>query len=482
MYIYKTKRMEYKMLIGRQAEIREIHRYMERDEAQFIAVYGRRRVGKTYLVREAFDNTFTFYHTGSYEAPLKDQLEQFRITLLKYGLKKCNKLKNWFEAFFKLDELIEQSKDKHKVIFIDELPWLDTPKSHFISALEHFWNAWASAQRNLTLVVCGSATSWIIKNLFNNHGGLYNRLTGRIYLEPFSLLECEEFSRAKHLSLSRKNIAEAYMILGGIPYYWNYLQANLSLSQNIDRMFFAENAPLRGEYKALYHSLFKNPEPYLKIVSLLSTKKSGMSRDELMHNCEFSSSNTFAQALQELEECGFIRKFYSIGKKKKDALFQLMDNFTLFHFQFIEGERPDENFWTNLGGTPQKFAWEGFSFERLCLWHLPQIKKTLGISGISTNTCSWLYKGDSDHDGAQIDLLIDRRDDTINLCEMKYSDKPYRLEKEEYEKLINRISTFRKVTKTNKAIHTTLITTVGLDHSGYWNEVQSTITLDDLFA
>ena len=206
-----------------------------------------------------------------------------------------------------------------------------------------------------------------------------------------------------------------------------------------------------------------------------------MSRDELLHSCEISSSNTFAQALQELEECGFIRKYYSIGKKKKDALFQLMDNFTLFHFQFIEGERPDENFWTNLGGTPQKFAWEGFSFERLCLWHLAQIKKALGISGISTNTCSWLYKGDDDHAGAQIDLLIDRRDDTINLCEMKYSDKPYRLEKEEYEKLVNRISTFRKVTKTNKAIHTTLITTIGLDRSGYWNEVQSTITLDDLF-
>ena len=469
------------MIIGRNKEIKELRRYAEQEEAQFVAVYGRRRVGKTYLVRETFNSNFTFYHTGISGSTLTEQLEQFRASLIKLGLKKCNKLKSWFEAFHKLEELIEQRKDERKVIFIDELPWLDTPKSRFISALEHFWNGWASAQKKLILVICGSATSWIISNIIRNHGGLYNRLTGSIYLQPFNLGECEEFCKAKHLALSYRNIAEAYMIFGGIPYYWNFLQNDLSLSQNIDKMFFAPSAPLKDEFRALYQSLFKKPDPYLKIISILSSTRSGMDRSELLEKSNLSNNSPFSTVLTDLEQCGFIRKFRAFGKKNRDAQFQLVDNFTLFHFQFVKDSPETEDYWTSLNKSPKINTWLGLAFERLCLWHLPQIKRALGISGVSTNVCSWLYKGDSDHDGTQIDLLIDRRDDTMNLCEMKYSDKPYRLEKEEYEKLVNRISTFNEVTKPNKAIHTTLITTIGLDSRGYWNEIQSTITLDDLF-
>ena len=470
------------MIIGRLEELRKIKRLLEKDEAQFLAVYGRRRVGKTYLIREAFDNNFSFYHTGIYGAPLKEQLEQFRVSLKKFGLKKCNQLKNWFEAFNQLETLVSQKGESPKVIFIDELPWLDTPKSNFVSALEHFWNSWASAQKHLMLIVCGSATSWIINNIVKNHGGLHNRLTDQIFLEPFTLRECEEFAKAKHLALSRMNIAEAYMIFGGIPYYWNFIQNNLSLSQNIDNMFFASNAPLKNEFKALYSSLFKNPEPYLKVVTALSTKKSGMCRREILDNCGLSNNKTFVQVLQDLEQCGFIKKFYAVGKKNRDALFQLMDNFTLFHFQFITRAPSDEHFWTSISGSPRKNAWEGLAFERLCLWHIPQIKKALGISGVLTSVCSWSTQKSDYLDGAQIDLLIDRQDDTINLCEMKFSRKMYCLEKDEALNIRNRENVFRESTKTNKGIHLTLVTSIGLEHAGYWNDFQSVVTLDDLFA
>ena len=470
------------MITGRDNEIKELRRYAEQEEAQFIAVYGRRRVGKTYLIRETFDNNFSFYHTGISESPLTEQLEQFRASLIKYGLKKCNRLKNWFDAFEQLTNLVSQKGEQHKVIFIDELPWLDTPKSRFIPALEHFWNGWASAQKNLTLIVCGSATSWIINNIIRNHGGLYNRLTGSIHLQPFNLNECEEFCKAKHMALSRKNIAEAYMIFGGIPYYWNFIQNNLSLSQNIDKMFFAQNAPLKDEFRALYQSLFKKPEPYLKIVTVLSNTKSGMDRSELLEKSNLSNNSTFSTVLTDLEQCGFIRKFRSFGKKNRNALFQLIDNFTLFHFQFVKNSLGDENFWTDLNRSPQKNTWFGLAFERLCLWHIPQIKKALGITGIATNISSWHTPKNEEHPGAQIDLLIDRKDDTINLCEMKFSDGLYHLDKTESEKLGRRIQVFKQVTKTTKAIHTTLVTTVGLDHNEYWNDIQSTISLEDLFV
>ena len=336
------------MLIGRNEERRELLELLEKDESQFCAVYGRRRVGKTYLIKETFENHFAFYHTGVANADKKEQLTEFRESLRRAGLKRCKMPRTWFEAFHLLEAVLEQSPDRKKVVFLDELPWMDTPKSQFVSALEHFWNGWANMRNDIVLIVCGSATSWIIKKIIRDHGGLHNRLTDQIYLRPFCLGECEQYAQSLQISLTRKDLTEAYMILGGIPYYWSLLRRGESLSQNIDRLFFSENGRLSHEFEALYDSLFKKPTPYISIVTALATKKAGMTRKELLENTSLDDNAVFIRTLEELEQCNFIRKYQILGKKQRDAIYQLMDNFTLFYFRYLTSNiKKDNHFWSN---------------------------------------------------------------------------------------------------------------------------------------
>ena len=470
------------MLIGRNKEREELLGLLDKDESQFCAVYGRRRVGKTYLIKETFEGHFAFYHTGVANAPKKEQLSEFRESLRQAGLKRCKMPRTWFEAFHLLADLLNQSPDKKKVVFLDELPWMDTPKSQFVSALEHFWNGWANMRNDIVLIVCGSATSWIIKKIIRDHGGLHNRLTDQIYLRPFCLGECEQYAKSLQINMTRKDLTEAYMILGGIPYYWSLLRRNESLSQNIDRLFFSDNGRLANEFEALYASLFKKPTPYIDIVTALATKKAGMTRKELLESTGLDDNSVFVRALEELEQCNFIRKYQILGKKQRDAIYQLMDNFTLFYFRYLTtNTKNDNHFWTNNLPSRLHSTWAGLAFERVCLWHLPQIKAALGIGGVISNAQSWHTEATKEHDGAQIDLLIDRNDGIINLCEMKFSDDTYLIDKEEDERLRRRKSVFRQVTKTRKAIHTTMITTYGAAHNAYWNNIQSEVTLEDLF-
>lgn len=470
------------MLIGRDEERKELLSLLEKDESQFCAVYGRRRVGKTYLVKETFENNFTFFHTGVANAKREEQLVEFRESLRQAGLKRCKMPRTWFEAFHLLEKVLENSKDKKKVVFIDELPWMDTPKSMFVSALEHFWNGWANMHNDIILIVCGSATSWIVKKIFRNHGGLHNRLTSQIYLRPFNLNECEQYANSLKISMTRKDITEAYMIMGGVPYYWSLLRRDESLAQNIDRLFFSENGRLANEIDALYASLFKRPEPYLNIVTALATRKKGLTRKEILTETGLTDNSVFTRTLFELEQCSFVRKYKVLGKKERDAVYQLMDNYTLFYFQYmVNNDKHDPHFWTNNIDKQSHDVWAGLSFERVCLWHLPQIKQALGISGVNSTAHAWRTEADKNHEGAQIDLLIDRNDGVINLCEMKFSADEYQIDKEEDAKLRRRKTVFKQVTQTRKAIHTTMITTYGTAHNAYWNNIQSEITINDLF-
>lgn len=478
---HQTKNDEI-MLIGRNEEKETLLSLLEKDESQFCAVYGRQRVGKTFLIKETFDYHFAFYHTGVANASKKEQLTEFRESLRKAGLKRCKMPRTWFEAFHLLEDLLEQSQDEKKIVFIDELPWMDTAKSNFISALEHFWNGWCNFRKDIILIVCGSATSWIINKIIRDHDGLHNRLTNRVYLQPFTLKECEQYANALQLNLSRKEIAEAYMIMGGIPYYWSFMKRGESMAQNIDSLFFAKNSPLSMEFDALYASLFKHSNAYIEIVTALATKKAGMTRNELLENTNRYDNAVFKKVLDELEQCNFIRKYYAIGKKERDALYQLIDNFTLFYFRYIRNNTThDEHFWSNNYTAPMHQAWAGLAFERLCLWHLPQIKAALGIAGVITSAYSWRTEATEEHEGAQIDLLIGRKDDVINFCEMKFSDNEYAISKEEEANLRRRRTVFQTVTKTRKSIHNTLITTVGIKHNIYWGSIQSVVILDDLF-
>jgi hypothetical protein len=413
---------------------------------------------------------------------LHTQLSEFNFALNQ----KIKELPNtpvnsWFDAFHKLEFLLEHTKNKgKKIVFLDELPWMDTQKSGFIQALELFWNKWASARNDILLIVCGSATSWMFDKLINNRGGLHNRISQQIYLKPFTLAECEEFFKEKKVALTRKQIVEAYMVFGGIPYYLNFFKKKWSLPQNVDAILFAEGAPLKNEFPALYQSLFNHSEKYMAIVKAMSRKAKGLTRDEILSITKFTNGGGFTKLLHDLELSGFIRKYYSIDKKEKDAIYQLVDFFTLFYFNFIEKKKhSDENYWSHLIDNAQHRAWSGFSFEQICLYHLPLIKQKLGISGVLTNTASWI----GTHNGSkvQIDLLIDRNDGIINICEIKFAKSVYAIDKKTWRNLLYKMEVFWQNTKLRKAIHLTLISPFGVLQNEYSSDVNSEIVLDDLF-
>ncbi len=470
------------MLIGRDKEQQRLLQAVDEEDSMFVALYGRRRVGKTYLVRETFNNNFTFYHTGLAKSPMKKQLAAWRLSLREYGLKKATLPHTWLDAFDALKEIIRLSDSPKKVIFIDELPWMDTQRSGFIPALENFWNGWASARKDVVLIVCGSATSWIIKKLLKNKGGLHNRVNTKIHLQPFTLNECECYATHRKLGMNRRQLMECYMIMGGIPYYWSKLERGLSLAQNIDNLFFNPDGELHDEFDALYASLFKNPDPYITVVETLGNKRIGMTRDELIHEAHLQDNGRLSEILKDLEACGFIRKYTNFGLKSKQAVFQLIDSYTLFYYRFIQQNTGgDEYFWSRQTGSPLYFNWCGLAFERVCLMHVIQIKKALSIFGSISRVCAWYQPSTPEKKGAQIDLLIDRNDDIIDICEMKYTKQPYEMTNEAEQKMLNRRSRLIAETDTKKSVHLILVSANGIKRNSYSNEFQDVVTAEDLF-
>lgn len=474
------------MIIGREKERQELLSLLDKEESQFCAVYGRRRVGKTYLIRETFNYQFCFQHTGVAKGTLRRQLTAFRNSLVAAGMDKCSIPKTWIEAFELLKQLVSNAPKGKKIIFIDELPWMDTPKGNLIGALENFWNGWATARRekDIVLIVCGSATSWISKKLLKDKGGLRGRLTNRIKVVPFTLRECEMFAGSANLALGRKDVLELYMILGGIPYYWSFLKKGLSVAQNIDQLFFSETAQLRDEFEALYSVLFKRPENYLKVIRCMSGgKKSGMTREEILSASRLTDGGTFSGLLEELEECGFIRRFTSADTAEANAMYQLMDNYTLFYYLCIKKNAfSDEHYWTNTYTSASHNTWKGLAFERVCLQHIPQIKAALGISGVRTNVCSWFARRAAERCGAQIDLVMQRADGITNICEMKHSSGIFTIDRDYAKNLQNKIDTYRELSKEKRTLHLTMITTLGVAHNHYFNMIQKEVVMDDLFA
>lgn len=470
------------MLIGREKEKERLLQASCEEDSMFVALYGRRRVGKTYLVRETFSNNFTFYHTGLAKSSMKEQLAAWRLSLREYGLKKATLPHTWLDAFDALKTIIRQSSEPKKIIFIDELPWMDTQRSGFIPALENFWNGWASARKDVVLIVCGSATSWIIKKILKNKGGLHNRVNTKIHLQPFTLNECERYATHRKLGMSRRQIMECYMIMGGIPFYWSKIERSLSLAQNIDNLFFNPDGELHDEFDALYASLFKNPDPYITIVQTLGNKSIGMTREELISEAHLQDNGRLSEILTDLEACGFIRKYTNFGLKTKHAIYQLIDSYTLFYYRFIrQNTGSDEHFWSRQTGSPLYYNWCGLAFERVCLIHITQIKKTLSIYGTISKVCSWYIPGTGERKGVQIDLLIDRNDGVIDICEIKYTKLPYEVTFEEEQKVQNRRACLISETGTDKSIHLILISASGVKKNQYSSEFQAIITNEDLF-
>ena len=468
-------------LIGREREIELLQEYLRTEKSEFIAVYGRRRVGKTYYIRQVLGSQACFSMTGMENADMGDQLLNFYFSL-RMVWPSATHPKSWIEAFYQLQCYLESLPEGRKVVFIDELPWMDTTRSKFIAALERFWNGWADGRSDIKLVVCGSATSWMIDNIINNRGGLHNRRTHQIYIAPFTLAESRRYFKSYGFGYREKEIAECYMVMGGVAYYYSLMNPDESVAQNIDRLFFASNGELTNEFDNLYRSLFKKAGDHISIVTVLAKKSKGLTRRQILEHRKLNNNKKFTKTLEELEKCGFIRSYIPFGETKRDILFQLTDAFTLFHFHYIkENKYQDEAFWTNSLNSGKYRAWSGYAFEILCLNHIRQIKQALGISGIQSRACCWSSKGDDDQKGAQIDLIIDRADHTANICEMKFSRSEYEITKSDAAELDNKLEAFIRQTNTRKSLMLTLITTYGVKKGKYSGDVQAQLTLDDLF-
>lgn len=474
-------------LIGRDKEIKELETLYTSDKSEFVAVYGRRRVGKTFLVKEVFKKRLSFWHTGLSPFDrdktflLRDQLQAFYYSLQDYGLQGCQCPKSWLEAFRLLQKLLtEQDNGSRQVVFIDELPWMDTARSRFIPAFEYFWNGWASKRDNILLIVCGSATSWIENNLINNQGGLYNRLTFEIKLSPFTLKETEEFFLYKNISMSRYEITTAYMVFGGIPHYLDLFEKGFSVAQNIDNLLFAKNAKLKGEFLRLFGSLFKNADDHIKVVRFLAQRRGGFSRKDILANTGIKDGGGATEILKALQESDFITEYRPFGDNKT-IMYKLIDPFCITYLQFIDNKHGnDVDFWQKNTLSPKLNTWRGLAFELLCFSHIFQIKSKLGISGISSSQSAWLVEQDG-KPMSQTDMLIDRSDNVINLCEIKFYNKEFVIDKKYDALLRERIQTLIESIPKTKTVHLTFIASYGLKQNMYSGIVQQIITLDDLF-
>ena len=470
-------------LVARKEEQKLLNQAVCKHESQFIAVYGRRRVGKTYLIREFFSERFSFVHTGYFNLPRKEQLSGFFKSLQKAGLSSIHSCpKNWMEAFEQLEIVVEQSKAEKKILFLDELSWMDTPRCDLIPALEHFWNAFASARKDVILLICSSATSWVINHVIHNKGGLYNRLTLGIHLKPFQLGEVEEYVDSLGISMNRLQILEGYMALGGIPYYWSHLAKGMSIHQYIDYVFFRLGALLKDEYSYLFGSLFKQPEIYGKIVQTLYQKKKGMTRNEILKATGLTSAGGTSQMLRELENCDFIREYTSYGERK-ERIYQIVDPFILFYYHFLEPHPSDTQFWMHRVNTPATNSWKGLAFEMVCLLHTPKIKNALGIGSVLTEEFSFSVRENLEQGihGSQIDLVLKRADRITNLIEIKFSQGEYLVTKALDEAMRRKRLDYQRASGSKNTIHLTMIAPYGVVQNSYANNLDSVVTGEDLF-
>lgn len=455
---------------------------MESERSEFVVVYGRRRIGKTFLVRRFFKDNYAFSFVGKHEMGREQQLTEFAKELMRYSHSTfVPQLKNWTEAFDALQRLLETYNiSGKKVVFFDEMPWMDTPKSDFVSALENFWNGWANMRDDIVLVACGSATSWMVDKLLHNQGGLFNRITQKLYLRPFKLSEMEQYLDEKHFGWNRYQIAQCYMILGGIPFYLTLLNPKLSLLSNIDELFFADaHAMLRTEYNELYSTLFKRPDNYLAVIRMLTERKEGFTRKEISEKTKLGGA-ALSKILSDLEQCDFIFSYARYGNAKNNAIYRIKDFYTLFYYKYVNGiDTKDSLRWTHLSSTPQVSSWQGFSFELLCLLHLDEIKKALGIDRILNDASAWRSR--QPEQNTQIDLVIERADHNINLCEMKFSSGMYAIDKGYEQKLRERMSIFLAETMTRCSTRITMVTTYGVLQNKHSGIVNDEVLLDDLF-
>ena len=469
-------------MVGREEETARLKLLLTTKESEFLTVVGRRRVGKTYLIRETYKNELAFELTGIQNASTEEQLSNFHFALRQY-FKNFDtdrpKAKNWIEAFQLLIEELKRSKSKKKkVLFIDELPWLATARSGFLKGLSFFWNSWAS-KANIILATCGSAASWMIQKVILNKGGLHNRVTAQLTLEPFTLKESLTYLKSRGVKLDRYQMAQLYMVIGGIPYYLKQVPPGKSVPQIVSTLLFSKTALLRNEFDNLYQSLFSNYQKYIDIVEACYSKWKGITHSELSQLTGFPTGGSLTRMVHELEVSGFLHLSQPYGKRRKDILIRLVDEFSIFYLKYKKGTRSSN--WSTISKTQSFKSWQGFAFENLCLKHIHQIKTALGISGVATSPYSLVQKGKGKTKGTQIDIIIDRNDEVINICEAKFYNSPFTIDKAYAEILQHKKDVLQSKLPLSKVPHLTMITTYGIKENKYSGMVDSSITLKELF-
>ena len=471
-------------LIGREKEIDILLKAFHSKEAEMVAIVGRRRIGKTFLVRQVYQNQIDIEVSGLQNVSIKEQIQNFTLQL-KNSLGNAfipRKTTNWLDTFQLVIECLEKkNKPERMVVFIDELPWLATAKSGFLNGLSFFWNSWAS-KKNIVVVICGSAASWMIQKVVDNKGGLHNRITRRIDLQPFNLYETELYFKSRDINLDRYHIIQIYMALGGVPHYLKEVENGKSASQNIDKILFTKSAILQNEFNRLYPALFENPEKHVQVIRTLAKKRQGMTRQEIITASAMSDGGGISRTLEELVVSGFITMYYPFGKQKKDSFYRLTDEFSLFYVQFIENKgNKGVSTWQELSQTQAYKSWSGYTFESICIKHTSQIKKALGISGVYTESSGFIAPKDAVR-GMQIDLVLDRKDQCINIFEIKFYNTIWTFEKSEAENLRYKKNQFKLLTKTYKQVSLTLISTFGFHQNIHSiGLIDNDLTMDILF-
>lgn len=472
-------------LIARERECEELQKCLDSNESEFVIVCGRRRIGKTFLVERFLNGHYDFKFVGGHNLRTRVQLNNFAKAIKKFSGASPTEFKDWIEAFDSLEEYLETlPNNRKKVIFIDEMPWMDSSRSNFVSALEYFWNGWAASRDDIVLIATGSATSWMTDKLVKNKGGLHNRIRHRIYLKPFTLKETEEYLESLSIFWDRYQILQSYMLTGGVPYYLKMLESQLSFAQNIDNLCFSETGSLRTEFDELYNGIFSGAESYIEVVRVLAKNKDGLSRTEISEKSKISGAY-LTRIITNLEKCNFIEKTGLFGKRKNGAIYRLVDFYTLFYLKFIEdNSSKDELWWTHHIESSSIYSWMGLTFELICMKHHPQIKQALGISGMATDISTWRCPSDSEtwESGFQIDMIIERADRIIHLCEMKFSEGVYNITADYENKLRDRRDKFKMASRTRKSVVHTFITTFGLGQGKHHSIVHSEVTMDDLFV
>lgn len=471
--------------IGRNNEINLMRELFEKEESSFLAVYGRRRVGKTYLIRQVYKANIVFECSGLHQKSMPEQLENFWVALSEANKDSLpiTPPKTWIQAFFQLRTLLRTlpENDTKKVVFLDEIAWFDTPRSGFLAALDSFWNQYCTKREDIILVICGSAASWIISKVVNDRGGLHNRLTHRIHLKPFTLSETKAYLDTLRVKLPLEDIARLYMCVGGIPFYLKDIKAGNSFPQILDQLFFKQPALLHNEFQNLYAALFKNNAFHEKVVAALASTHKGLLRNEIVDITKIKSSGDLTTVLEELVQCGFVKIIKPYDKRKEGHLYRLIDEYSLFYFKFLK--EGSDNSWSLITKTPAFKIWSGYAFENLCFKHIAEIKKALGVSGVITNEYSFNYKGDEYLSGAQIDLVIDREDNVINVIEAKFHNEEYTVTEEYARQLVRKTNVFISRTKSRKAVLITMLSVFGVKKNPqYLSVVTNQLFLEDLFS